>query len=80
MMLPILFIGLILLHSLASIILGLVFAEQHTHQPGESTVLLAVMVTVLASIFLYRMTAVPCIPLYVTSVRKLPGSASECSE
>ena len=49
---------------LASIVLGLVYLEHGTHQPGESTIRLAVMVTVLLSIFAHGLSALPGINLY----------------
>lgn len=42
---------------LASIVLGLVYLEQEKHLPGESIIRMAVMATVLLSIFAHGMTA-----------------------
>jgi NhaP-type Na+/H+ or K+/H+ antiporter len=48
---------------LASIVLGLVYLEQEKHLPGEETIRLAVMATVLLSIFAHGLTAIPGIRL-----------------
>jgi NhaP-type Na+/H+ or K+/H+ antiporter len=48
---------------LASIVLGLVYLEQEKHLPGEQVIRLAVMATVLLSIFAHGMTAIPGIRL-----------------
>ena len=48
---------------LASIVLGLVYLEQEKHLPGEGVIRLAVMATVLLSIFAHGMTAIPGIRL-----------------
>jgi NhaP-type Na+/H+ or K+/H+ antiporter len=48
---------------LASIVLGLVYLEQEKHLPGEHVIRLAVMATVLLSIFAHGMTAIPGIRL-----------------
>ena len=44
---------------LASIVLGLVYLEQEKHLPGEQVTRLAVMATVLLSIFAHGLTAAP---------------------
>jgi len=56
---------------LASIVLGLVYLEQETHQPGESTIRFAVMATVLLSIFAHGFSAIPGINLYATRLASL---------
>ena len=48
---------------LASIVLGLVYLEQEKHLPGEQVIRLAVMATVLLSIFAHGLTAIPGIHL-----------------
>jgi len=59
---------------LASIVLGLVYLEQEAHQPGESTIRLTVMATVLLSIFAHGLSAAPGIELYARKIRTLsPG-------
>jgi len=57
---------------LASIVLGLVYLEQETHQPGESTIRLAITVTVLLSIFAHGFSAVPGIRVYAARQQKSP--------
>lgn len=59
----ILFMGWFGPRGLASIVLGLVYLEQEKHLPGESVIRLAVMATVLLSIFAHGMTAIPGIRL-----------------
>ena len=48
---------------LASIVLGLVYLEQEKHLPGEQITRLAVMATVLLSIFAHGLSALPGIRL-----------------
>ena len=61
---------------LASIVLGLVYLEQEVHLPGEPKIRLAVMTTVLVSIFAHGFSAVPGIRLYARSVaRRLDATA-----
>lgn len=62
---------------LASIVLGLVYLEQESHLPGESTIKLAVMTTVLLSILAHGLSAMPGIGLYARKVAALDGSAPE---
>jgi NhaP-type Na+/H+ or K+/H+ antiporter len=62
---------------LASIVLGLVYLEQETHQPGEQTIRLAVMATVLLSIFAHGFSALPGIELYARNLESLPLTAPE---
>jgi len=49
---------------LASIVLGLVYLEQEVHLPGEATIRLALIATVLLSIFAHGLSATPGIGLY----------------
>jgi NhaP-type Na+/H+ or K+/H+ antiporter len=72
-----LFMGWFGPRGLASIVLGLVYLEQETHQPGETTITLAVMATVLLSIFLHGISAVPGIGSYARKVEALPSEAPE---
>jgi NhaP-type Na+/H+ or K+/H+ antiporter len=62
---------------LASIVLGLVYLERQSHLPGEATIRLTVMATVLLSIFAHGLTAAPGIGLYAAATAKLPPSAPE---
>jgi hypothetical protein len=57
--------------------LGLVFLEQQTRTPGEGTIRLAVMATVLLSIFAHGASALPGMALYARTVRDLPPDAPE---
>jgi sodium/hydrogen antiporter len=73
----VLFMGWFGPRGLASIVLGLVYLEQQTHQPHASTIRLAVMATVLLSIFAHGFSALPGISLYARRVRTLPPDAPE---
>jgi NhaP-type Na+/H+ or K+/H+ antiporter len=66
----VLFMGWFGPRGLASIVLGLVYLEKETRQPGESTIRLAVMVTVLMSIFAHGLSALPGMSLYATTLAK----------
>lgn len=63
---------------LASIVLGLIYVDQETNLPGERTVQLAVMATVLLSIFMHGLTAAPGINRYAAAVGALRSDAPEC--
>jgi NhaP-type Na+/H+ or K+/H+ antiporter len=65
---------------LASIVLGLVYLEQELHLASETTIRLAVMVTVALSIFAHGLTAMPGIGVYARSVAALNPSAPEREE
>ncbi len=65
---------------LASIVLGLVYLEQEMHLPGESTIRIAVMMTVLLSIFAHGLSAVPGIGFYARKIAALPATAPEHQE
>ncbi len=73
----ILFMGWFGPRGLASIVLGLVYLEQETHLPGESTIRLTVMLTVFVSIFAHGLTALPGIKFYGEKLKKLPVDAPE---
>jgi NhaP-type Na+/H+ or K+/H+ antiporter len=73
----VLFMGWFGPRGLASIVLGLVYLEQGTHQAGESTIRLAVMMTVLLSIFAHGFSALPGINLYAAKVATLDAVAPE---
>ena len=72
-----LFMGWFGPRGLASIVLGMVYLEHGAQHPGETTIRLAVMVTVLLSIFAHGLTALPGISLYATSVEALDADAPE---
>ena len=65
---------------LASIVLGLVYLEQEMHLPGEATIKLAVMVTVMLSIFAHGISAMPGISLYERKIASLDAAAPEHQE
>ena len=71
------FIGWFGPRGLASIVLGLVYLEQEMHLPGEATIRLAVIVTVLLSIFAHGLSATPGIGLYARKITSLDNSAPE---
>ena len=59
---------------LASIVLGLVYLEQEVHLPGEPTIRLALIVTVLGSIFAHGLSAAPGIQLYARKIASQESS------
>ncbi len=65
---------------LASIVLGLVYLEQEMHLPGEATIRMAVIVTVLLSIFAHGLSAMPGINLYARKIAPLGAEAPERQE
>jgi NhaP-type Na+/H+ or K+/H+ antiporter len=65
---------------LASIVLGLVYLQQEANLPGESTITLAVMATVLISIFAHGLSAAPGINLYAGKILRLGADAPEHQE
>src|SRR5581483_10510410 len=73
----VLFMGWFGPRGLASIVLGLVYLERELHQPGESTIKLAVMVTVLVSIFAHGLSAVPGIDAYARRIAAMNPDAPE---
>ena len=73
----ILFMGWFGPRGLASIVLGLVYLEQETHLPGETTIRLTVMATVFLSIFAHGLSALPGIRLYAGKIARLPSGAPE---
>jgi len=73
----ILFMGWFGPRGLASIVLGLVYLEQETHLPGETTIRLTVMATVFLSIFAHGLSALPGIRLYAGKIARLPAGAPE---
>jgi len=65
---------------LASIVLGLVYLEQEMHLSGESTIRVAVMMTVLLSIFAHGLSAVPGIAIYARKTASLHAATPEHQE
>jgi sodium/hydrogen antiporter len=62
---------------LASIVLGLVYLEQEMHLPGEATIRLTVIVTVLLSIFAHGLSATPGIGPFARKIASLNTAAPE---
>lgn len=73
----VLFMGWFGPRGLASIVLGLVFLGNETHVPGEETIKLAVMVTVMLSIFAHGFSALPGINLYTRKMATLDATSPE---
>jgi NhaP-type Na+/H+ or K+/H+ antiporter len=73
----VLFVGWFGPRGLASIVLGLVYLEHQVPPPRESTVRLAVMMTVLCSIVVHGLSALPGIRLYERKIATLPPGAPE---
>ncbi|RPH74715.1 sodium:proton exchanger [bacterium] len=73
----VLFMGWFGPRGLASIVLGLVFLEEEVHVPGEETIKLAVIMTVMLSIFAHGFSALPGIDRYARRVAALDASARE---
>jgi NhaP-type Na+/H+ or K+/H+ antiporter len=73
----VLFMGWFGPRGLASIVLGLVFLGHDTHVPGEETIKLAVMATVMLSIFGHGFSALPGITLYTRKVATLATTSPE---
>jgi sodium/hydrogen antiporter len=73
----VLFMGWFGPRGLASIVLGLVFLGKDTHVPGEETIQLTVMVTVMLSIFAHGFSALPGIALYTRKVATLAATSPE---
>ncbi|MDP2372931.1 cation:proton antiporter [Reyranella sp.] len=73
----VLFMGWFGPRGLASIVLGLVYLEQEFKLPGESTIRLATIATVLLSIFSHGLSAQPGIALYARRVAALAADAPE---
>jgi sodium/hydrogen antiporter len=76
----VLFMGWFGPRGLASIVLGLVYLQQETHQPGDATIRLAVIATVLLSIFAHGLSAMPGISFYAKKVAALEAAAPELEE
>lgn len=72
-----LFMGWFGPRGLASIVLGLVYLEGETGLPGEATIRLAVMATVLLSIFAHGLSALPGIAAYARAIAPLGEVAPE---
>ncbi len=73
----VLFIGWFGPRGLASIVLGLVYLEHEARLPGEETIRLAVIVTVLASIYAHGLSTRPGIAAYAHRSARLGTGAAE---
>jgi NhaP-type Na+/H+ or K+/H+ antiporter len=73
----VLFMGWFGPRGLASIVLGLIFLEREVSLPGEPTIRLTVMATVLLSILAHGLSAQPGIALYARKVAGLGPGAPE---
>jgi len=73
----VLFVGWFGPRGLASIVLGLVYFEQQVDLPGEQTIRLAVIATVMLSIVAHGLSARPAIAWYSKAVAALPPDAPE---
>ena len=73
----VLFMGWFGPRGLASIVLGLVYLERQAHLPGENTIKLALMMTVLVSIFSHGLSALPGINYYAKRITQLDPNAPE---
>jgi NhaP-type Na+/H+ or K+/H+ antiporter len=73
----VLFMGWFGPRGLASIVLGLVYFEHGAHDPGGPMIRVAVMMTVLLSIFAHGLSALPGIGLYEARLRVLGVNAPE---
>ena len=71
----VLFMGWFGPRGLASIVLGLVYLGHEAKLPGEPTMELAVMLTVLLSIFAHGLSASPGIALYAGRLASLGSGA-----
>lgn len=76
----VLFMGWFGPRGLASIVLGLVFLEEETRLPGEGTIRLAVMATVMLSIFAHGFSARTGIDRYARRVEALDPASPERSQ
>lgn len=75
----VLFMGWFGPRGLASIVLGLVYLEEEISLPGEETIKLAVIVTVLLSIYAHGFSTLPGIDSYARRVSALDAAAPEHS-
>jgi NhaP-type Na+/H+ or K+/H+ antiporter len=73
----VLFMGWFGPRGLASIVLGLVFLAEEAQLPGEQTIALTVIATVLLSIFAHGLSALPGIGRYARKVDTLAKTAPE---
>lgn len=72
-----LFMGWFGPRGLASIVLGLVYLESQVDLPGEATIKLALMMTIIVSIFCHGLSALPGIKYYAKRIGSLNVDAPE---
>lgn len=73
----VLFMGWFGPRGLASIVLGVVYLEQEAHLPGEPVIRIAVILTVLISIFAHGLSAAPAISVYARTIAATDADAPE---
>jgi NhaP-type Na+/H+ or K+/H+ antiporter len=76
----VLFLGWFGPRGLASVVLGLIFLEEKASLPGEPTIVLAVIATVLLSVFVHGISAAPGIKIYQRTLSTLDSQAPEYQE
>jgi NhaP-type Na+/H+ or K+/H+ antiporter len=76
----VIFLGWFGPRGLASIVLGLVFLQEKAHLPGESLIELAIIATVLLSVFAHGISAAPAIGLYARQVSRFEVDSPELQE
>ena len=76
----VLFMGWFGPRGLASMVLGLIFLEEQANIPGETTITMVVIATVLLSVFAHGASAVPAINIYDRIIASFPDSAAELQE
>ena len=76
----VLFMGWFGPRGLASMVLGLIFLEEQANIPGETTITMVVIATVLLSVFAHGASAVPAINMYDRIIASFPDSAAELQE
>jgi NhaP-type Na+/H+ or K+/H+ antiporter len=76
----VLFMGWFGPRGLASIVLGLIFIKEEANLAGEPLIELAVITTVLLSVFVHGISAAPAINIYARQVAKLSDEAPEKGE
>ena len=65
---------------LSSVVIGLIYLEEKVPLAGESTIILAVIATVLLSVFAHGISAAPAINVYARTLGSLESDAPEHQE
>ena len=73
----VLFLGWFGPRGLASVVLGLIYLKEKADLPGEELIILAVVATVLLSIFAHGISAIPATRWYAGQIESLDASAPE---